>query len=453
MAAVRTTVEELPESKVRLEVQVPEQDVRHAIEHAAADLAGTLRIPGFRKGKVPLPVVTARIGRQALWEEALRSHVEGWFWTAAFHSGVRAVGQPELDVGQLPPVDGEAFTFTATVSVIPEPELADWRALEVPSADVEIPHELVEAELERLRATVAELVPVEGRTIAPGDVVVLDLEGDEMAPQHDYALEVGSGRLVEEVEQALVGMRPGESREVEFELADERKGSVRIAVKSVKERLLPPLDDELARSASEFDTLAELQADIEERLCEQVKAELEARFREESVDALAAASRIAGAEPLVERRTAELASGLVATLERRGIKLESYLAMSGQTQDELVERLRLQADRAVRRELVLGAVAQRLGLEVVDGEVEALVRGETDDEADAQAALERLRHHGGFEKLREDLRLRKAVDEVAGGVKRIPVELAKAREKLWTPEKEKGGPGMNIWTPGREEAR
>ena len=451
--AVRTKVEELPESRVRLEVEVPEEDVQHAIEHAASDLAESLRIPGFRKGKAPVQVVAARVGREALWEEAVRSHLDGWFWNAAATSGVRPVASPEVDVGETPPEEGQTFRFTATVAVVPKPELAEWTELEVGAPEAEVPPELVDAELERLRQTVAELAPADHRPVQPGDVVVIDMEGAEIgAIQRDYAVEVGSGRLLDEIEAALAGMSAGESKEVEFELADEQKATVDgHASRTIQEKVLPPLDDELAQAASEFETLAELRSDIEARLREQLEAELELKLRQDAVDALVAASTFDSLEPMVERRTAELATGFVRSLERRGLSLEVYLAMTGQTQEEIVGRLRAEAEQALKRELALDAVADRLELEVADEEIETLVREEAEETGeDPEAFLAAARDGAGFEQLRGDLRMRKALDAVVAGVKRIPVELAAAREKLWTPEKEKAPTEMKIWTPGSE---
>jgi trigger factor len=449
---VRTKVEELPESRVRLEVEVPEADVQHALEHAASDLAESLRIPGFRKGKAPVRVVAARVGREALWEEAVRSHLDGWFWNAAATSGVRPVASPEVDVGDGPPEEGETFRFTATVSVVPRPELADWKELEVGVPEADVPEEVVDAELDTLRAGVAELAPVDHRPAQPGDVVVVDMEGEEIgATQRDYVLELGSGRLVDEIEAALVGMSAGESKEVEFELADERQATVSVSLEEVKEKVLPPLDDELATAASEFETLAELRADIEARLREQLEGELELKLRQDAVDALVDGSTFASLEPMVERRTAELATGFVRSIERRGLSLETYLAMTGQTQEQIVGRLRAEAEQALKRELALDAVADELGLEVADEEIEALVRQEAEEAGeDPDALLVSARESPGFEQLRGDLRMRKALDEVVAGVKRIPVDLARARQKLWTPEKEKAPTEMKIWTPGSE---
>jgi len=450
--AVRTKVEELPESRVRLEVEVPGEDVQHALEHAASDLAESLRIPGFRKGKAPIQVVAARVGREALWEEAVRSHLDGWFWNAAATSGVRPVASPEVDMADGPPEEGETFHFTATVSVVPKPELADWKELEVGAPEPEVPDELIDAELDRLRETVAELSPVDHRPAQLGDVLVIDMEGEEIgATQRDYVVEVGSGRLVDEIESALVGMSQGDSKEIRFELADEQEATVSVTVKGIQEKVLPPLNDDLARAASEFETLAELRSDIEARLHEQLEAELELKLRQDAVDALVDGSRFGSLEPMVERRTAELATGFVRSLERRGISLEIYLAMTGQTQEQIAGRLREEAEQALKRELVLDAVADQLELEVGDEEIEALVRQEAEEAGeDPDALLVAARESAGFEQLRGDLRMRKALDEVVAGVKRIPVELARAREKLWTPEKEKAPTELKIWTPGSE---
>jgi trigger factor len=448
---VKTKVEELPESRVRLEIEVPEEDVQHALEHAASDLAGSLKIPGFRKGKAPIQVVSARIGREALWEEAVRSHVDGWFWAAAADSGVRPVANPEVEVADGPPDEGETFRFSATVAVVPTPKIGDWQELEVPAAEAEVPAELVEAELERVRETVAELAPVD-RPVQPGDAVVIDLDGDEPGTtQRDYVVEVGTGRLVDEIEAALVGMSPGDQRQVEFELVDDRRATVQITAKEIKEKILPPLDDELAKAATEFETLAELRASIEGQLHEQLEAELEAQLRQDAVDALVAASSFEALEPMVERRTAELATGFVRSIEGRGLSLEAYMAMTGQTQEQLVERLRAESEQSLKRELVLDAVADELGVAVEDEAIEALVREQAQEAGeDPEQVLVAVRDGRGFEQLRGDLRMRKALDEVVSRVKRIPVELARAREKLWTPEKEKGAAEKTLWTPGSE---
>jgi len=451
MAFVKTKVEELPESRVRLDVEVPEEDVAHAFEHAATDMAESLRLPGFRKGKAPVPVVVARVGREAVWQEALRGHLDSWFWSAAETSGIRPVASPEVEFDGLPD-DGGTFKFSATVAVMPKPEVADWRALEVPFAEAEVPAEAVDAELDRLRDTVAELAPVENRAVREGDTVVLDILGEGVPPQRDYVTEVGADRLVNEIDDALPGMERGATKSVDIQGA-EGQLPVEVTVKEIKEKVLPEADDELARSASEFETLEELRAEIESRLLEQLTEELEIRFREAAVDELVNASEVETVEPLVERRTAELWSGIARSLQMRGISTETYLAMTGQSADEVVARLRAEAEQSLARELVLDAAASKLGVEVPDEEIDELIESQSEEGDDIEESKRLLQENGGYERIRADLRLKKALDEIVAGVKRIPVELAAARDKLWTPEKEKEGTKMNIWTPGSEETR
>jgi trigger factor len=451
MGVVKTKVEELAESRVRLDVEVPEEDVAHAFEHAATDMAESLRLPGFRKGKAPVPVVIARVGREAVWQEALRGHLDSWFWSAAETSGIRPVASPEVEFDTLPD-DGGTFKFSATVAVMPKPEVADWTTLEVPFAEAEVPSEAVDAELDRLRETVAELAPVEDRAVREGDTVVLDIVGEGVPPQRDYVTEVGADRLVNEIDDALPGMKRGETKSVEIQGA-EGQLSVEVTVKEIKEKVLPDTDDELARSSSEFETLEELRAEIESRLLEQLTEELEIRFREAAVDALVSTSEVEPVEPLVERRTAELWSGIARSLQMRGISTETYLAMTGQSADEVVARLRGEAEQSLARELVLDAAAEKLGVDVSDDEIDELIESQSEEGDDVAESKRLLQENGGYERIRADLRLKKALDEIVAGVKRIPVELAAARDKLWTPEKEKEGTKMNIWTPGSEEAR
>ena len=439
-------VEELPDNKVRLTVDVPAHDVHHAVEHAASDLSASVKIPGFRKGKVPMPVLVSRIGRERLYSEAVESHIEGWYRNALAGTRIRPVARPEYDY-ELPETSDEDFSFTATVLVQPKVEVADWKGLEVPYAGAEVPPELVDQQIEALRFAVAELAPVD-RPAQAGDTVVVDLVQQGGEAQRDYVIEVGAGRVLEEIEEAILEMSAGETKEVEVELADGERSAVEITLKDVKEKILPPLDDELARAASEFDTLAGLRADLEENIGAQIEDEAETQFRAAAVDVLVDASRIEPSGPLVEARTRELLAGLVQSLERRGISPETYLAASGQTPEELEGRLRGEATRSVARELALEAVADKAGIEVSDDELREFIREHAESEGDAaEEVVEQVFASGRHELLREDLRMRKALDLVVAEAKRIPLELARAREKLWTPDKGAAAPETKLWTP------
>jgi trigger factor len=449
--AMATQVEELPDNKVRLTVEVPQEDLEHAVEHATSDLAGSVKVPGFREGKVPLEVLQARLGRERIFKEAVESHISGWFMNAAASTRIRPIAAPEYDY-ELPNSEDDDFQFTATVPVQPKPEPADWTELEVPYAEPEIPEGMIDQELEELRASVAELAPVEGRPARTGDVLVVDALDEAGEGQRDLVVELGAGRLVEEIERALTGASEGETKEVEFELADGSTGTAKVEVKELKEKVLPPLDDELAKAASEFDTLEELRADIERRIQEVLEEEAETQFRSAAVDRLVEASNVQVGGPLVEARTRELLNGLGRSLERRGISAEAYFQLSGQTADQLVERMGAEAALSVARELVLEAVADQLGLEVSDEEIEELIREQAELQGDdADEAIKQVFSDDRQEALRGDLRLRKALDRVAAEAKRVPVEVALAREEIWTPDKETPKTETKLWTPGSKE--
>jgi trigger factor len=444
---VSTQVEELPDNKVRLTVDVPSADVHHAVEHAASDLAATVKIPGFRKGKVPVPVLVNRIGKERLYAEAVESHISGWYGNAVARSRIRPAARPELEY-ELPTSDDQDWRFTATVAVLPKPEVADWTQLEVGAPEVEVPEEIVDAELDVLRGSVAELSPVEDRPAQLGDTVVLDLIQESGEAQRDYVVELGSGRLVPELEEQLVGVSAGETREVRFELPDDRLATVDATVKEIKEKVLPPLDDDLAKAASEFDTVDELREEIEGRLRGQIEADVNEAFRRAALDRLIDASNISVDGPIVDSRTRGLLESFDEMLGRRGGSLETYLQVTGSSPEELVARFRTEAQRSVAGELVLEAVADKLGIEISDEQIDEAIRERFED---ADRVIEQLRAGGAYETERESLRLSAALDRVAAEVKRIPLEQERAREAIWTPDKETPKTETKLWTPGSKE--
>ena len=448
-----TQVEELGGNRVRLTVDVSPHELEHAVEHAATDLAGSVKIPGFRKGKVPRQVLLANVGKDRLWVEAVESHIGGWFWNAAARSRLRPVATPEYDF-ELPETETQPWSFSATVEVQPTPEIVDWTTLEVPRAESVVPEELVQAEIDALRSSIAELVPADDRPAQEGDTVVVDLAGGDGAGQSDTVVELGSGRLVPEIESALVGASVGDTRRVRYDLPDGNETAVEVTVKHVNEKMLPEADDELARSASEFDTFAELRADIERRVREAVDERIDAAFRAAAVDELVKASNVQGAGPLVEARARELLNGFVRSLAGRGLTPEAYFQATGQTPEVLTAQIRAEASQSVARELALEAVAEKAGIVVSDDEVRDLIREQADVSGDdADAMIEDIWAHGHQEALREDLRMRAALDRLAADVKPIAPETHAAREAIWTPDKEKPAGETKLWTPGSEESR
>src|SRR5215471_16980953 len=383
MAAVATEVEELEGNRVRLTIEVSPHDLEHAVDHAASDLSQSLKIPGFRKGKVPMPVLVSRVGKERIYAEAVDSHIGGWYSLAVARTRPRPITRPEYEF-DLPTGGEQAWTFSATVEVQPLPEIVDWTTLEVPRAESEVPQELVNGELDALRESVAELAPVADRPAQEGDAVVIDLVSPSGESQSDTVVELGAGRLVEEIEAALVGASVGDTRQVAYELADGSSATVDVTLKSISEKVLPEVDDELARAASEFDTIADLRADIDGRLRAQIDEEIDAAFRAAAVDVLVVASNIEPAGPLVEARTRELVNGFVRSLAQ----------------------LHAEATRSVARELALEALAERAGIEASDDDVKELISEQAEAAGeDAEAVISEVFEHGQQEALREDIRL------------------------------------------------
>ncbi len=301
-----------------------------------------------------------------------------------------------------------------------------------------------------MRESVAELAPANGRPAREGDTLVVDLVDPGGEAQRDTVVELGAGRLTGELEAALVGASAGETKDVSFARGDGTTGTVEVTVREVQEKTLPPLDDELARAASEFDTLAELRGSIEETLRAQLDAEIDATYRVAAIDTLVEASKVQPAVALVQSRATDLLTGFVRSLERRGVSLETYLAASGTPAEEIQRQFVLEAAVSIARELALEALAERAGIEVSDDEIRSYLREEASAAGeDADSLVEDVWAHGQQESIREDLRLRAALDRLAADVTPIAPDLADARDKLWTPDKEKPAGETKLWTRQR----
>ncbi len=446
-----TQVQELGENRVRLTVEVSPDQVKHAVEHALSDLAESVKIPGFRAGKIPQQVLVSRLGKDRIYREAVDSHIGGWFWSAASRNRVRPVTEPEYEF-ELPGTADDGWSFAATVEVQALPEIGDWTQLQVPRVEAEVPREAIDAELEMLQESVAELAPANGRPAREGDTLVVDLVDPDGEAQRDTVVELGAGRLTGELEAALVGASAGETKDVSFERADGTNGTVEVTVREVQEKILPPLDDELARAASEFDTLDELRESIQATLREQLDEEIDAAYRVAAVDALVEESKVQPAPSLVTSRATDLLTGFVRSLERRGVSLETYIAASGADPQEIQRQFVLEAAVSIARELALEALAERAGIDVSDEEVKTYLREEAEKAGEeGETLVEDVWAHGQQESIREDLRLRAALDRLVHDVTPIAPDLAEARDKLWTPDKEKPEVDTKLWTPGSKE--
>jgi trigger factor len=461
---VKTEVTELPDSRVRVEVEVPADLVDRGISRAARSLAREMKMPGFRKGKAPPSLVIQRLGYGAVQQEAIRESLPEWYEQGLLRSGVSPVGDPSIEIVSAPEAEGEALEFKFEIGVRPKATLGEYKGLEVGKAETEPDEEIVDREIERIRESFTKLEPVE-RAAADGDVVLIDFEGlvDDKAFEGgkatDYLLELGSNQLIEGFEEQLVSAAAGDSREVKVSFPDDYHAEklagedavFKVEVKEVREKVLPELDDDFASEASEFDTLAELRADIAKRVGEAVNERAEQDFRVAAVDAAAEAATVDVPADLITARAEERWERVERQLAARGMDPNAYLQMQGKTREELLQESKPDAERELKREAVLAAIAEAEAIEVSEEEmVDALAHPAEHERITPEKLLERLRENGRDAMVREDIQVRKAIDLIAEAAKPIPLEQAEAREKIWTPEKEQEEKPSELWTPESE---
>jgi trigger factor len=462
---METTVKELPDSRVRVDVDVDPKDVEGSIARTAEQLGKDMKLPGFRKGKVPAEMVVQRLGRETVLTQALESSLGDWYERAMLDSGVNPVGDPKLDLSDLPE-EGKPLRFSIEVAVRPGAQLGEYKGLEVGRPEPEVPEEAVETEINRLREGFARLNPVE-RAAKPGDVLLLDYEGKvdgepfEGGTARDYLLELGEGRVLPELEQGLEGAEPGDERQVPVTFpedypAEEVAGKTAefdVEVKEVREKELPELDDEFASEASEFDTLAELRDDISDKIREILDRQLAERFQQDALDAVVDKAKVDLPEPVIDARAQEMWRRVERTLRQQGMEPDNYLQIQGKTRDEMIAEARPDAEQALKREAVLEAVADAEGIEISEeDELEALQippGHEDHGHPEPEDALREIRESGREELFKDDLRMRQALELIAEQAKPIPMEQAQAREEIWTPEKEREEKG-GLWTPGSD---
>lgn len=431
---VLTTVTELPESRVRVEAKVPAEEVERRVAQAAQRLGRGLRVPGFRAGKAPAPVIVQRMGREAVLDEAVRDSIGTWYTAAIDAAHVVPIGEPQLDMGDLP-AQGQPLTFSIEIGVRPKATLGDYKGLEVGRREPGVPDERIDEELERMRERSARLDTVE-RPAASGDFVVMDYRGTRDGEPfaggegRDQLVELGSGRLVPGFEEQLEGAAAGDERTVTVTFPEDypaaelagQEAQFAVTVKEVKAKELPALDDDFAAEAG-FDSIDELRDDIRTRLSEAETAEIENEFRQAALDSAVEAATVDVPETLVEARARELWDSMLHSLAHQGISREAYLRIAGRPEDEIVEQSKPDAEQALRREAVLAAIIEAEGIEPSDEEVlEAVEQAAADGggRTSPKKLLERLKSTGRLESLKQDLAQRKALDLITDSAKPVP---------------------------------
>jgi trigger factor len=372
---VKSTVETLGPTRVRLAIEVPFAELEPSLKKAYRDIAAQVTIPGFRKGKVPTAVIDQRFGRGTVLNEAVQDAIPTNIVAAVREHEVKSLGRPSVEITEF--TDGEALKFIAELDVRPEISLPDLATITVQVDPVQVDADEIDEQLSALRDRFATLKTVE-RAAQIGDYVQLDLaatvDGAEVpgGTATNISHEVGSNQLLPGLDEAVAGMGAGDATAFTTQLLGGefagRDAEVSLTVRTVKEKQLPPLDDDFAQLASEFDTLADLRGDLETRLTRVKRVEQLYAARDKALAQLVEAAGVPAPEGVVEEEVEQRKQAMADELERVGTSLEEYLSAEGKSADEIDTELRDAAAEGVKIQLILDTLADQEQVEVSDDE-------------------------------------------------------------------------------------
>jgi len=368
---VKSTVEKLSPTRVRINVEVPFTELQPDFDRAYKELAKQVRLPGFRPGKAPAKLLEARIGKEAMLDQVVGDAVPGRYTEAVTSSDVRPLGQPEIEITNKE--YGQDLTFTAEVDVRPEIELPDLEGLKITVDPIEVTDEEVDTELQNLRARFGTLKGVE-RAAENGDFVSIDLtatvDGEDVpeAKTEGLSHEVGSGQLIEGLDDAIVGLKEGESRVFTTTLAAGdhagQEAQVTVTVKSVKERELPEPDDEFAQLASEFDTIDELKNSLTEQVQRVKRVQQAEQIRDKALEVLLEQVDVPLPENIVQAQVDDTLHNAIHGLEHDEKRFEEALEAQGSSREEFDADNRTNAEKAVKTQLLMDTIADKLDIQV-----------------------------------------------------------------------------------------
>ncbi|MEV4411982.1 trigger factor [Catellatospora sp. NPDC049609] len=414
---MKSTVETLSPTRVRLAIEVPFAELEPSLKKAYREIAAQVNIPGFRKGKIPAQVIDQRVGRGAVLQEAIEEAIPQQIFAAVREHEVKLLGRPAVD--NLEFEDGKPLKFTADVDVRPEITLPELSAIKVEVDPLAISDAEIDEQVDGLRQRFATLKTVE-RAAATGDYVQLDLvatvDGNEVegGTASNISHEVGSGQLLKGLDEAVVGLSAGETATFTSQLVGGefagRDAEVNVTVRTVKEKELPELDDEFAGLASEFDTLEELRDDLRQRITRVKKVEQLYAARDKALAELVKQANVPAPEGVVADEVEQRKAAMVEQLERMGASLEEYLAAEDKTDEQITTELADAAAEGVKIQLVLDTIAEAEDVQVTDDEYghEIVHRAQRAGVA-PQAYYDRLVQNGAAAAVYGDVRRGKAL--------------------------------------------
>ena len=416
------TWEKIEKNVVSIDVEVGPEQVKEALDQAFKKVVSKINVPGFRKGKVPRGIFESRFGVESLYQDAIDILLPTAYSEALKETGIDPVDRPEIDVEQF--AKGESFKFKAKVTVKPEVKLGEYKGVEVPAVSAEVTEEELNEELNRLQQRHAELVVVEEGAAQTGDVTVIDFEGFvdgeafEGGQAERHSLELGSNSFIPGFEEQVAGMATGDFKDVEVTFPEEyhaenlagKAAVFKVKLHEIKRKNLPALDDEFAKDVSEFDTLEEFKQDLSAKLLERKQKEDEQARENALVDAVAAAAEVEIPEAMINSEVDFLLRDFENRIMQQGLNMELYYQFSGQNEAALREQMRSDAEKRVRNNLVLDAIAKEESIEIseeeVNEELENLSKMYNRPAAELRDIFDR---NGNLDNMKEDLKLRKTI--------------------------------------------
>ena len=411
-------------SAIELVIEVGAAEFQAAIDKVYNRQKMKINIPGFRKGKAPRKMVEKMYGAEIFYEDAISLAYPDAYEDALKETGIKPVAYPQLEVLD---VNADGFTFKATVTIKPEASVKDYKGLPVAKAEVKVTAADIKAELKPYIDRASRLVSVE-RKAKKGDTAVIDFEGFKDGEPfqggkgENYSLELGSGSFVPGFEEQVIGMKAGDEKDLDITFPEnytpELAGAAvvfKVKVHEVKEKQEPEVDDEFAKDVSEFDTLDEFKKDLGEKLKARRQEQADRDFEAAVIDALIEKLECDVPEAMVDYRAEKMLEDYANRVQSQGIGFEDYLRMMGMSIDDLRAQSKTAAERNVRSDLALEAVAAAEGIEIADSEVDAEIAKLAEQ---YKMEEDKVRAIVNAEDIRSDLTMRKALDLVKGAVKK-----------------------------------
>ncbi|MGO4183227.1 trigger factor [Paenibacillus sp. TAF43_2] len=419
---MKATWEKIDKNIVSIDVEVGAEKVTVALDQAFKKVVQKVNVPGFRKGKVPRGMFESRFGIESLYQDAIDILLPDAYSDAIKETNLEPVDRPEIEVEQF--AKGETFKFKAKVIVKPEVTLGEYKGLEVESVVSEVTEEEIAAELERLQQRHAELTVVEEGAAANGDITVIDFDGYvdgeafEGGASERYSLELGSNSFIPGFEEQVVGMQIGDFKDIEVNFPESyhaehlagKPAVFKVKLHEIKRKSLPTLDDEFAKDVSEFDTLEEYKQDLVNKLKERKDQEGEQARETAVVDKATAAADVEIPEPMIVTETDYMIKDFENRLKMQGMNMDLYFQFSGQNESVLRDQMRADAEKRVRNNLVLDAIAKAENIvaddEDLNEELEKLSKSYNRPSAELRDIFEK---NGNLSNLQEDIALRKTI--------------------------------------------